>query len=507
MNLDIYNNIIHGNLNPQSGQPPAHYSEISHLLDNCPDTLFDIECRLNQILSENSQGNFNADTPVNITQFLSNANYTNIETDYFPPEINLPIPIPQTPMQRFYYFIITAEAKRIKLRLLQSVEILKDDICAKQEIINTLKLLARFAKAIQEQTQSIEIFDFLLTQIVKLYFEITLIFDILLSETDYISFPDFYFSRLNRQADEVENLAYKKALHIHQAQQLFITFDTTQAQTLLSQLYNDLFKNPTDNTLIAVICAIENAIYLQTEAIAIPPFAEIVNANYAKSLLKDKKQALNNHLNTLSNPREALTGIENITENLPDFLTTMPEVNALLTSSVARQLYRWLLEQKEIYKNNASQIFVPTIQNEKIKTTKPKATQQKANPQKQKATAQKLIAYLSGYNRKNEKIMRNEDFIQLTTYICTLIDTGELPTNIQPIAQTGVSNEYLRYTFYLIHKELYTTRPIRSEWIDLLHGVFTQFKCVEKETTRKKFSTKPTHYNSDIQDIEKNNKK
>ena len=107
-------------------------------------------------------------------------------------------------------------------------------------------------------------------------------------------------------------------------------------------------------------------------------------------------------------------------------------------------------------------------QNEGTKTTKPKAIQQKANPQKQKTTALKRIAYLSGYNLKNVKIMSDSDFINLTTYICALIDTDTVPQNIQPIQSTGVSNEYLRYTFYLIHKELYTTRPIRPEWIELL---------------------------------------
>jgi hypothetical protein len=106
----------------------------------------------------------------------------------------------------------------------------------------------------------------------------------------------------------------------------------------------------------------------------------------------------------------------------------------------------------------------------------------------------------------NEKIMPDEDFARLTTYICTLIDTETVPPNIQPISQTGTTSEYLRYTFYLIHKELYTTRPIRPEWIDLLHAVFIQFRDVEKATTRKKFSTVPTHYDTDIKEIEKQKK-
>jgi hypothetical protein len=506
MELVIYNSIIHGTLQPQGEQPPAHYSEISHLLQEIPAVLPELETRLNQVLGKNSQVNFNADTPQNITQFLSNPNYTRIALDYFAPEITLPLPQATKPFQRFYYFVITAEAQRIKLRLLQSVEILTDDICGKQEIKGVLALLARYAKNIREHTQPNPIFDFLLMQIVKLYFELTLIFDVLLTETDYSPFADFYSFRLNRQADESETAAYQKALHIHQAQRLYNDFDSAAAQNLLMQLFADLEKTTTDNTLIAVICALENAVFLQAEKAAIPDFSEIVNANFSKSLLKDRKQAFYQQLNAFSNAREALAEIETVAENLPDFPATTPEVAALLTSSVARQLHSWLAEQKEIYKNNAAQIFIPTVQNEGMKTTKPKATQQKITTQKQKELTQKRIAFLVGYNRHNEKIMSDDDFARLTTYIFLLIDTGTVPPNIQPISQTGTTSEYLRYTFYLIHKELYTTRPIRPEWIDLLHAVFTQFQDVEKETTRKKFSAVPQHYETDIKEIVKHRK-
>ena len=351
MNIAIYNSIIHGSLSPQSGQTPVDYSEVSHLLDNCPNSLLEIESLLNRILGKNLQVNFNADNTVNIAQFLNNQDYTPVLLDYFPPKITLSIPVPHTPVQRFYYFIITTESQRIKLSLLQSVEILKDDICAKEEIKGVLKLLARYAKAIREQTQSNPIFDFLLTQIVKLYFEITLMFDVLLSDTDYISFPDFYSLRLNRQADDTSIYAYNKALHIHQAQRLFASFDTANAQNLLSQLYYDLEITPTDNTLIAVICAIENAVFMQTKNTAIPAFAEIVDSNFAKIALRNEKQMLNNRLNTISNPREALSEIDNIAENIPDFPTTTLPITNLLTLSIARLLRNWLTEQREIYKN------------------------------------------------------------------------------------------------------------------------------------------------------------
>ncbi|HEY5507978.1 MAG TPA: hypothetical protein VIK29_04835, partial [Paludibacter sp.] len=130
-------------------------------------------------------------------------------------------------------------------------------------------------------------------------------------------------------------------------------------------------------------------------------------------------------------------------------------------------------------------------------TLKPKV--QQTNPQEQKTTARKLLNFLSGHNLKNEKIMSDTDFARLVQYVENLIDTGNVPADIKPIYTISISNEYLRYTFYLIHKQLYSTRPIRPEWINLLHAVFSQFENVVFETTRKKFSTVPLHYDSDLQ--------
>ena len=499
MELAIYNNIIHGNLNPQKGEAVANYSEKSHLLNNCPETLPEIERLLNQILPRNSQVNFNADTPVNITQLLNNPNYTSIDVDCFPPKINLPLPAPQTINQRFYYFVITADEKRIKLRLLQSVEILKDDICAKQEIINVLKLLARYAKNIQEQTQSDPIFDFLLTQIVKLYFEITLMFDVLLSETDYFSFSDFYSFRLNRQADESETAAYQKALHIHQVQRLFASFDTANAQSLLSLLYVDLEKSPTDNTLIAVICALENAVFLHSISQAIPAFEQLITVEFIYLTIKEQKNIFKQRY---EREEIALDRANTIDEIITE-ISVKDIYKVASDKSVAYNLLSYLHTQKEIYLKDPSALFKVVI--EKQTTDLKKKPQPTIKPMQIKtklAIAHKHLAFLNGVNLKNnERYMSENDYKLLVGYVEHLIQSVTIPTITRKIPKSNIPKTWLKYTLYVIHQELYSST--QDIWIEFMQTVFDEFspKIVEFSTLKTKFSQAPSGYNQTVKQV------
>ena len=499
MELKIYDSIIHGSLQPQSGQTPAEYSEISYLLDNVPPTLPEIESRLQQVIGRNLQVNFNADTPVNITQFLSNPNYTSVSADYFPPEISLPLPAATTTIQRFYYFVITAEAQRIKLRLLQSVEVLKDDICAKQEIINVLELLARYAKNIREHPQTNPIFDFLLTQIVKLYFEITLMFDVLLSEKNYISFADFFSLRLNRQADEGETAAYQKALHIHQAQRLFSSLEAVNVQNLLAQLYADLEITPTDNTLIAVICALENSVFLQHIQQAIPPFEQIISVEFAALIIKEQKSILRQRY---EREEVAIDRANAIDEIITEF--SVKDIFKIKDNrAIAHNLLSFLNSQKEIYLKEPSAVFKVVI--EKQTTDLKKKPQPTIKPMQIKtklAIAHKHLAFLNGVNpSNNQRIMLESDYTLLVEYVGHLIQSGKIPTITRKIPKCNIGKTWFRYTLYLIHKELYSS--IQDVWIEFMQAVFDEFspKEVEFSTIKTKFSQPPSGYNQFVNKI------
>jgi len=497
MELKIYDSIIHGSLQPQSGQTPTDYPEISHLLGNIPPMLPEIESRLNQVLSKKLQVKFNAGTPVNITRFLNNPDYTRIETDYFTPEISLPVLTPQTPSQRFYHFVIAAEALRIKLRLLQSVEVLKDDICAKQEIIDVLELLARYAKNIQEHPQHNPIFDFLLTQIVKLYFEITIIFDVLLSEKDYISFPDFHALRLNRQADEGETSAYQKAKHIHQAQQAYNNFDIVAILLLIPQLYSNLERTPTDNTLAAVICALENAVFLQHIQQATPPFEQIISVEFAALIIKEQKNILRQRYER----EEVAIDRANVIDEIITDISGKDTCKIKDKRAVAYNLLAFLNAQKENYLKEPSALFKVVIEKQTT-DLKPQPTIKPMQIKTKLAIAHKHLAFLNGVNpSNNQRIMHESDYVLLVGYVEHLIQSGAIPTITRKIPKCNIGKTWFRYTLYLIHQELYSS--IQNVWIEFIQAAFDEFslKEVELSTIKTKFSQPPSGYTQFVNKI------
>lgn len=508
MNLIIYNSIVNGNLRPNNLKDKINYSSIAHLLNKTPKTTPEAEQALTNILGKFEDLKFNENKQKNINDYFSATDYTPVSLPTIPPEIELTFPQQNTPELRFYNFVITTEALRIKSTLIESVELIKDDICSAEEIKDTLRQFIRHAKQIvqakEETEQTSLIFDLLLTQLIKLYFELTFIFEPLLKEKDSYSFEDFHSICLNRQPSESSSTAFNKAANIHITQKAIQKeFDKTEINQLLGSLYLSLAFYPNDSKLIAMTVALENFVFFHSENETIPEFQKLYESEIIKECIKTKRQAFNAEINVLSNPREVLAIIEEFTDSIPTLPSVAPEIEKLLDLSVIRSLSKWLSKQQEICENNLASSFSPTIQIGTNNGSTLKTKIQQTSILEQKATARKLLNFLSGHNLKNEKIMSDNDFARLVQYIENLIDTGNVPAEIKPIYTINISNEYLRYTFYLIHKKLYSTRPIRPEWINLLHAVFSQFENVTLETTRKKFSTVPLHYDSDLLTFQK----
>ena len=114
------------------------------------------------------------------------------------------------------------------------------------------------------------------------------------------------------------------------------------------------------------------------------------------------------------------------------------------------------------------------------------------------------LKIFTGKNVQKEEIMTDENYKRLEKYSLYLVSTGKVPDNIKPISQINLSTVFIRYTFYLLHKELYTTTHIKEEWITFLHEVFRQFGTEEWKTTKTKFSLSPSSYKADKKIMLKN---
>jgi len=491
MNTEIYDSIIFGSLYPNESQLPENYSDISHLLNTIPDNLKEIEERLHQILNKNLQVNFDANKPINTNAFIDNPKYTPVIQDYYSPDINVSVQIGQSPIERYYSFIISAEAKRIKLSLIQYVDILQDNLRAKSEIKDTLKGLSNNAKKIATRISNNNIFDFMLTQIVKLYFEITIIFDALISEKDYISITDFYALRLNRQADNDVLQSYTSAVHIHQAQQLFLNFNTEKATNILSQLYIDYNNSPTE-TLATVICAIENAIFLTNRAETIPDIEKITNIEFVQQIVREQKSVITQRY---ERKEIAIDRANTIDEIIPE-LNISKSQHIDNERSIIYSILNYLKSQKELYLKNPSAVFKVEIEKQSSELKKkPQPTIKPMQIKTKLAIVHNHLAFLDGVNPKNnERIMSEKQYKLLVSYVEYLVQYNEIPKITQKIHNANLPKTWFKYTIYLIHQELYNS--IQDMWIEFIQKVFDEYSpnITATSTLKTKFSVYPSGY-------------
>ena len=101
-----------------------------------------------------------------------------------------------------------------------------------------------------------------------------------------------------------------------------------------------------------------------------------------------------------------------------------------------------------------------------------------------------VLGYLGGQNEKREQILSNVDFQLLMDYTRELVEkegnVQAIPKKLKP----NVSAELLRFTYWVLHKRLYTTKKIHIHFIDFLKTVFVNFENTEKKTLQKNFAKK-----------------
>ena len=99
-----------------------------------------------------------------------------------------------------------------------------------------------------------------------------------------------------------------------------------------------------------------------------------------------------------------------------------------------------------------------------------------------------IISYMKGKNEKRELILSSKDYELLFKYTSDLISQEKVPT-IEKQLNPKLNNDVIRFTFWVLHRELYTTKKLRPYFYDFIKEVFLNFKNNEISSIRSQFGT------------------
>jgi len=340
-------------------------------------------------------------------------------------------------------------------------------------------------------------------QCIILFFEIQTIFKEYLTTTET---PDHFFRYVLKQDAHYDpELEYSSYYYERQIDLLCKQSDTsTKPIVALHTEIKDLIIDGR-NSLIKAFTALENLMFLKhgnIKKIQLS-FANLANPAISAMLFDEERQIISHQINQLAYGNQRYDQIQECLESLASLPLDSQIQIPIHSLSSPRRLQSWLRNQSETYRINLSAVFSiePDPLEDLKKRANPLPKKKVATLDENKKAAKEMLNFMSGINIRQEKIMSADNFSRMINYTFHLIETDDIPPNIKKIPQVGVSNEFIRYTYYSIHKALYGTHRIHPSWIEFLHAVFTQFSNTNPSTTRTKFSKKPPMFESDMSNM------
>lgn len=100
-----------------------------------------------------------------------------------------------------------------------------------------------------------------------------------------------------------------------------------------------------------------------------------------------------------------------------------------------------------------------------------------------------IFEYMKGENEKKDKILNDDEYQSLLMYITHLVEKEEVPKVIKQL-QPKISNDQLRFSFWVLHSELYTTKRKRKYFYYFIKDVFINFSNSEISSIENQFGTK-----------------
>lgn len=98
-----------------------------------------------------------------------------------------------------------------------------------------------------------------------------------------------------------------------------------------------------------------------------------------------------------------------------------------------------------------------------------------------------VLKYMAGKNEKQEIILSQDDFNKLMEYTNYLIDKDEVP-DIEAQLEPKITFELLRFTFWVLHKELYSTKRIKPHFYKIVKELFVQSNNYQLSSIKSSFA-------------------
>lgn len=418
--------------------------------EKLPDNLLDIENLCKKYLSEYVDFDFKVERDLILDKVLMEEAIEQEDIEiidaFYKPNIVLEEYIAKNPFETFYVNIVKAEMQRLKLALMKYVKEVKSDVQIYYEVKNTLDLLLDYYMTCPESKQV----------------------------TKYIVSKPEDLSEQN--LDDLD-----ASLNVFQAIMPLLYNAYFEIMLMFKVLYRNLlghFKQmifslrteyPSDNEMLML----ESEVLIQDAQIAIK-----YNSNVDVLLEKAYELADKQSNKRLSN---TVVALENylVLKKKGDIIPSFKELTELRLTSNGFAESSDSIAKRVINQNNV------------------KSKLKKTSVAEQMKVVQNRLKFLTGFNNRNQKIMKDSDYNVLIGLIKIFLSENNIPKPTEML-KPNLSAEAIRYTFYLLYNDINQKMPSRNDWISFIRAVFAAFSGQTESTLSKKFSSKPQYYDDDI---------
>lgn len=109
-----------------------------------------------------------------------------------------------------------------------------------------------------------------------------------------------------------------------------------------------------------------------------------------------------------------------------------------------------------------------------------------------------IFDFMKGENERKETILSEEDFESLIEYTTFLIEEERVPKISKKLKPNLSSKDIIRFSYWVLHNELYTSSSIRPYFYQFIKEVFDNFKDNEITSIKSQFGTKGRVYSHDF---------